>query len=72
MLEDSNDREQKFQMVNGEYHSGVFLLFKKCYKMKGKCTHFDYINPVPASRQFPFVIWNQKSEFIILKTLEAP
>lgn len=26
MLEDSDDREQKCEKVNGEYHSGVFLL----------------------------------------------
>lgn len=60
MLEDSDDREQKCEKVNDEYHSGVFFIVNKCYKMMGKCTHFDYINPVPASGQFPSVIWNQK------------
>lgn len=60
MLEDSDDGEQKCENVNGEYHSGVFLLLINVIKWWGKCTHFDYINPVPASGQFPSVIWNQK------------
>lgn len=35
MLDDSNDGEQKFQMVNGEYHSGVFLLLINVIKWRG-------------------------------------